>query len=236
MQAVLRTRDKPAKIKLRTTVKNLPTDALVEVTDFMLQPDEVVSGWLPHVTEIPWSAGLTYLNTTPTGEIVYWDSIEGKPVVFPPANHQHDASDISSGVLDLARVPVLDNSKLGAKSVTSDKLSDTLMDLLDQHTSTIASLQAKINGLELGYRSKRGDDEPNTYPVGVSVGLFSSMDGWPAATAFWTVATFAGPGFVAAKVQHAYPYNTPTIQPLYRVALSAAKGGGWTAWENLRGA
>lgn len=59
MQAVLRTRDKPAKIKVRVTVKALPDDASVEVTDVMLQPGGGVSGWIPHVTEIPWSAGIS---------------------------------------------------------------------------------------------------------------------------------------------------------------------------------
>lgn len=58
MQGVFRTNKRPAKIKLRVTSKSLPTGASVTVTDLMLQPDQVVSGWLPHVTELPWSAGI----------------------------------------------------------------------------------------------------------------------------------------------------------------------------------
>ena len=30
----------------------------LEVTDIMLQPGGSVSGWLPHVTELPWAAGI----------------------------------------------------------------------------------------------------------------------------------------------------------------------------------
>lgn len=58
MQGTLRTSGNPNLIKLRVTSKGLPTGATVEVTDLMLQPGGVVSGWLPHVTELPWSAGI----------------------------------------------------------------------------------------------------------------------------------------------------------------------------------
>lgn len=140
------TKPNPKMIKIKMTSRSMPAGAEVKITDTMLQPGGSVSGWLPHVTELPWASGLTYLNTTPTGETVFWDEIEGKPVVFPALAHQHDASDINSGVLALDRIPVLDQSKLGPKSVTSDQLSDAIMDLLDQHTSAIAALEAQVNG------------------------------------------------------------------------------------------
>lgn len=95
MQGVLRTSGKPAKIKLRATVKGLPAGAEIEITDFMFQPDQAVSGWLPHVTELPWSAGMTYLNTAPGGELVYWDNVQEKPVVFPPSIHKHAIGDVT---------------------------------------------------------------------------------------------------------------------------------------------
>lgn len=50
---------KPKIIRLRMTVKNIPVGARADVTDLMLQPGGSVSGWLPHVTELPWSSGIT---------------------------------------------------------------------------------------------------------------------------------------------------------------------------------
>ncbi|MCW1308295.1 MAG: hypothetical protein OH337_03745, partial [Candidatus Parvarchaeota archaeon] len=35
----------------------------------------------------------------------FWDNIPDKPSTFPPSSHVHDASEITSGVLDEARVP-----------------------------------------------------------------------------------------------------------------------------------
>lgn len=58
MQGVLRVNGRPAKIKLRVKVRGLPAGASVDVTDLMLQPGAAVSGWLPHTTELPWSAGI----------------------------------------------------------------------------------------------------------------------------------------------------------------------------------
>lgn len=58
MQGNLRTSGNPQLIKLRVTSKGLPAGATVEITDLMLQPGGSVSGWLPHVTEMPWSAGI----------------------------------------------------------------------------------------------------------------------------------------------------------------------------------
>lgn len=50
-----------ATIKVRLTVDLGAGSAAgqVRVTDVMLQPGASVSGWLPHVTELPWSSGVT---------------------------------------------------------------------------------------------------------------------------------------------------------------------------------
>lgn len=48
-----------AMIRIRITVKGIPTEATVAVTDVLFQPGGSSSGWLPHVTELPWSAGVT---------------------------------------------------------------------------------------------------------------------------------------------------------------------------------
>lgn len=59
MQAVVYAGGRVAKIKVRVTVKALPASAEVVVTDVMLQPGAAASGWIPHVSELPWSAGIT---------------------------------------------------------------------------------------------------------------------------------------------------------------------------------
>jgi len=164
MQGVLRVNGRPAKIKLRVKVRGLPAGASVDVTDLMLQPGAAVSGWLPHTTELPWSAGMTFLNTSPGGDLVFWDDIEGKPVVFPPeththlwkdiadkptefppAAHSHGAGEIKSGVFDPARIPVLGTENFADQAVTSGKLSAALQDLLDQHAQAIGNLQEQIS-------------------------------------------------------------------------------------------
>lgn len=59
MQATMRTgTGRVVKIKLRITVRSLPLESSVEMTDVMLQPGGNQSGWLPHVTELPWAAGM----------------------------------------------------------------------------------------------------------------------------------------------------------------------------------
>lgn len=58
-QASFRAGGRLAMVRIRIQVKNMPTDAEVSVTDVMLQPGGVSSGWIPHVTELPWSAGVT---------------------------------------------------------------------------------------------------------------------------------------------------------------------------------
>lgn len=57
MQGTVRVSKRVARLKLRIEVEN-PGDGL-DVTDIMLQPGSGVSGWLPHVTELPWSAGIS---------------------------------------------------------------------------------------------------------------------------------------------------------------------------------
>lgn len=59
MRATLRTSKRVAKITVRVTARGLTGDRAVTVTDVMLQPGASVSGWLPHVTELPWAAGLS---------------------------------------------------------------------------------------------------------------------------------------------------------------------------------
>lgn len=58
MKTTFRVKSDPVLVKIRVSVKNLPTDAEVRVTDLMLQPGRAVSGWMPHTTELPWAAGI----------------------------------------------------------------------------------------------------------------------------------------------------------------------------------
>ena len=58
------------------------------------------------------------------------------------ASHTHGAGDINSGVLDAARLPVLDGTKLGAAAVTSEKLA--ALSVLATHIAQGAVTAQKI--------------------------------------------------------------------------------------------
>lgn len=60
--------------------------------------------------------------------LIDWDSIEDKPSLFPPSAHTHNASDINSGVLNIARIPT---------GTTSSTVA------LGNHTHTFASITSK---------------------------------------------------------------------------------------------
>lgn len=47
------------KIKVTIMVNGIPQNAEVRITDLMLQPGNSASGWMPNVTELPWSVGVT---------------------------------------------------------------------------------------------------------------------------------------------------------------------------------
>ena len=86
---VLRVNARPAKMKLRITSSGAPASANVEITDIMFQPGAAVSGWLPHVTEMPWVSGVTDMDSGGGSVVIRWEDIEGKPISYPPANHIH---------------------------------------------------------------------------------------------------------------------------------------------------
>ena len=46
------------KIRLRVTTTDIPVEAGVEITDVMLQPGSIATGWMMHATERPWVAGI----------------------------------------------------------------------------------------------------------------------------------------------------------------------------------
>lgn len=57
MRGTFRVQKRVARVTLRVEV-TAPA-APIDVTDVMLQPGAAASGWLPHVSELPWSAGVT---------------------------------------------------------------------------------------------------------------------------------------------------------------------------------
>ncbi|MCT1607150.1 hypothetical protein M3B43_07385 [Nesterenkonia massiliensis] len=83
MRGKLRPSKRPAKIRLRVQVNNLPAGAAVELTDVQLQPGATHSGWLPHVTELPWSAGVSEADMLPTMSLTRLtervDALEAQP-------------------------------------------------------------------------------------------------------------------------------------------------------------
>ncbi|MGO1320399.1 MAG: hypothetical protein ACTII7_07825 [Galactobacter sp.] len=68
MEGVLNVSKRPAKIKLRIEAVGLQAGQTVTLTDVMFQPGGAVSGWLPHVTEMPWAAGI---NSEQGGQLTW---------------------------------------------------------------------------------------------------------------------------------------------------------------------
>lgn len=56
MRGSFRVKQRVARVTVRIEVTD-PSGS-VDVTDVMLQPGSGVSGWLPHVHELPWSGGI----------------------------------------------------------------------------------------------------------------------------------------------------------------------------------
>lgn len=54
---------------------------------------------------------------------VPWSGVTGKPGTYPPDAHNHSADDINSGVLDAARIPNLDASKITSGTLSTDRFS-----------------------------------------------------------------------------------------------------------------
>ncbi|HBO2725872.1 TPA: phage tail protein [Pseudomonas aeruginosa] len=91
-------------------------------SDFTYQTYQTHDGYMFHRcryagTWQPWREQWTTLNFNPANYVAKseynWSSLPGKPATFPPAGHNHDASQITSGILPLAR------GGLGANNATT---------------------------------------------------------------------------------------------------------------------
>ncbi|EPO7673778.1 phage tail protein [Pseudomonas aeruginosa] len=91
-------------------------------SDFTYQTYQTHDGYMFHRcryagTWQPWREQWTTLNFNPANYVAKseynWSSLPGKPATFPPAEHNHDASQITSGILPLAR------GGLGANNATT---------------------------------------------------------------------------------------------------------------------
>jgi hypothetical protein len=50
-------------IRLTLTTSGVPTSATIQITDVLLQAGDTATGWVAHVTEMPWIAGITATQT-----------------------------------------------------------------------------------------------------------------------------------------------------------------------------
>lgn len=91
-------------------------------SDFTYQTYQTHDGYMFHRcryagTWQPWREQWTTLNFNPANYVAKseynWSSLPGKPATFPPAGHNHDANQITSGILPLAR------GGLGANNATT---------------------------------------------------------------------------------------------------------------------
>ncbi|HBP6769008.1 TPA: phage tail protein [Pseudomonas aeruginosa] len=94
-------------------------------SDFIFQTYQTHDGFMFHRcryagTWQPWREQWTTLNFNPANYVAKseynWSSLPGKPATFPPSGHNHDASQITSGILPLARGGVGANNAATARS------------------------------------------------------------------------------------------------------------------------
>ncbi|HFN5086638.1 TPA: phage tail protein [Pseudomonas aeruginosa] len=93
--------------------------------DFIYQTYQTHDGYMFHRcryvgTWQPWREQWTTLNFNPANYVARseynWSSLPGKPATFPPSGHNHDASQITSGILPLARGGTGANNAATARS------------------------------------------------------------------------------------------------------------------------
>ncbi|ELK4817150.1 TPA: phage tail protein [Pseudomonas aeruginosa] len=94
-------------------------------SDFTYQTYQTHDGYMFHRcryagTWQPWREQWTTLNFNPANYVARseysWASLPGKPATFPPSGHNHDASQITSGILPLARGGIGANNAATARS------------------------------------------------------------------------------------------------------------------------
>lgn len=61
-------------------------------------------------------------KTSRSDQLPSWRDIPDKPTEFPPAGHNHDAGDVVSGVLNLARIPDLPANKITTGQFSVDRI------------------------------------------------------------------------------------------------------------------
>lgn len=96
---------------------------------------------------------LDYLQHNSAGD-VDWGSLDGKPDVFPPEDHEHAAGDVTSGTFAADRIPSLPQSKvtgltdaLDGKQASGDYATTAQLDAkADQ--SALDELAARVAALE----------------------------------------------------------------------------------------
>ncbi|EPB6565900.1 TPA: phage tail protein [Pseudomonas aeruginosa] len=94
-------------------------------SDFIYQTYQTHDGYMFHRcryvgTWQPWREQWTTLNFNPANYVptsgYSWASLPGKPANFPPSGHNHDAGQITSGILPLARGGLGANNAVTARS------------------------------------------------------------------------------------------------------------------------
>ena len=90
---------------------------------------------------------LDYLQHNSAGD-ADWGSLNGKPDVFPPEDHEHAAGDVTSGTFAADRIPSLPQSKVtGLAAALDDKAT----------AGALAELASRVSDVE----TRLGDLEPD---------------------------------------------------------------------------
>ena len=148
-----------------------------------------------------------------------WAEIESTPETYPPSSHKHSASDINSGTLSIARIPV------GTASGTVAAGDDSR--LTDARTPKAHSHQiSEITNLQTTLDSKSNSNHAHS-AADVTSGTFN-IARIPVGTASGTVASGDDPRFTDARTPEAHTHNISEIETLQDSLNNKADlVGGW---------
>lgn len=110
-----------------------------------------------------------------------YEALLNVPATFPPSEHTHDASDIISGIFNIARIPDIDAAKITSGTISIDRLPAGALERLVSVTDEAARFNLTTDDVQLGDTVQELDT--GAMFIVVDTSKLSSEDGYVEYTA-----------------------------------------------------